>query len=242
MQDYYLQKYIESSDDFRRTNHDKKSVENLYDLLYEMQKIERSKDHDLILSNIYDLLGYHKTAYEIFKLIADPLNRKDAGKLFAMKEMALSHKDNYIFKDLRLANLKKTAPRLNLHDLTSPDNNNNFVISNTKVVIFNKVVSDIMAIELPNNHIEDYFDKVLTHISWLGECKNLLIEFYNTLGFEDVADDDWYDSLDIYSIKISIDSSGKIFTMIASGDVFWSDHLLDIEIADKAICNMSYDG
>jgi hypothetical protein len=238
----YTKNYIELSTAFRKTNASTESVEKLYDLLYELENANRTKQDDLVLSNVYSLLGFHKSAYEVFKTVADLTNRKEATKLFVMEGKSKSHKDNFIIKDIRRYRKKKAQPKLELSDFVkSKSNDNKFKITNKNSVVFNKL-TDKVSVYLPNGHIENYLDKIINYINWLGNCKKELIDFYNKENSEDRANDDWYDTLVIYRTQIVIEESGVIFCSISGGDDFYQDHLLDVELMNHTIMTMNYNG
>ncbi|MFW2581589.1 hypothetical protein [Aliarcobacter butzleri] len=56
----YSKEYINSSTEFKNSNGSKESIEKLYDLLYKLEKIDRTKNEDLLLSNVYTLLGFYE--------------------------------------------------------------------------------------------------------------------------------------------------------------------------------------
>jgi hypothetical protein len=240
----YTKDYIELSKEFRKSNASTKSVEKLYDLLYKLENTNRTKEEDLILSNIYSLLGFHKSAYEVFKTIADLTNRKEATKMYVMEEKSKSHKDNFIIKDIRKYREKKEQPKLEISDFVASKNHKNqFKIDNKEIIIFNKTIKeDTISIQLPNEHIENYSDKIINYMNWLSDCKTDLIDFYNREYKEDIANKDWYDTLVIYNTRIIIEDSGVVFCSISGGDDFYQDHLLDIEITNDVITSMNYNG
>jgi len=241
----YMKEYIEFSNAFRKSQGSHESVGKLYDLLNELkEKEDRSKEENLILSNIYSLLGFHKSAYDLFEAIADRNNRKDSSKLFVMKEKAESHNDNFIIKDIRKLRQKNKQAELNVSDFKATENKSNaFTIKEKKITIFNKYVKDNqIKIDLPDSRIEKHLPGITTYLNWLGDCKNELIDFYNNDDFEDHADQNWYDTLEVYRAIITLDKSGNIYAYIACGDDFWQDHLLDIEINNHQIESMTYDG
>lgn len=240
----YTKDYIELSNEFRKSNASKESVEKLYDLLYELEKTNRTKQDDLVLSNIYSLLGFHESANEVFKTVADLSNRKDVSKIYVLEQKAKSHKDNFIIKDIRKYREKREQPKLELSDfIASKNHKNQFKIVNKEIIIFNKIIKeDTISIELPSEHIENYSGKILNYINWLNDCKTELIDFYNKEYNEDKANEDWYDTLVIYSTRIIIEESGFIFCSISGGDDFYQDHLLDIEITNDVITSMDYNG
>jgi hypothetical protein len=240
--------YIEISNEFRKSNSSNESVEKLYDLLYEMEKSNRTKTEDLILSNIYTLLGFHQSAHEVFKSAADLTDRKNASKLYVLEEKAKSHKNNFIIKDIRKFRRKNEKTELLITDFTiaEPDRNK-FKIINKKIVIFNKTVkNDKVEISISGNHkFEDYVDKIIGYIYWLGDCKDELIKFYNSElsdDTEETANDDWYDTLEVLGARIIVGLNGNLYSEITSRDDFAQDHILDIETENETITSMNYDG
>lgn len=241
----YMKDYIELSDAFRKSQGSHESVGKLYDFLQELkEKNNRTKQEDLILSNIYSLLGFHKSAYDLFETIADKNNRKDSSKLFVMKEKAESHQDNFIIKDIRKFRQKYEQIKLEIDDFkASEGKSNTFTIQEKKIILFNKFVKDNdVTIILPDNQIGKYGHEITVHLNWLADCEHELTAFYNNTDFEDRADKDWYDTLEIYRVNITIDQSGNIYSYIVCGDDFWPDHILDIEINNRTIESMTYDG
>ncbi|MBF7090977.1 hypothetical protein IUY40_05445 [Flavobacterium sp. ALJ2] len=240
----YTKDYIELSTAFRKSEASTKSIEELYDLLYELESTNRTKQDDIVFSNIYSLLGFHESAYEVFKTVADLTNRKEATKLYVMEGKAKSHKDNFIIKDVRKYREKKEQPKLELSDFVkSKDNKNKFKIANKSIVVFNKLTEKgKVSVYLPSEHIENYLDKIFDYINWLSNCQIELIDFYNNECNEDRANKDWYDTLEVYRAEIIIDDSGEVFCSISGGDDFYKDHLLDIEITNDKITLMNYNG
>ncbi|MCV9933375.1 hypothetical protein OIU80_13875 [Flavobacterium sp. LS1R47] len=240
----YTKDYIELSKEFRKSDASTESIEKLYDLLYELENANRTKQDDLVRSNTYALLGFHKSAYEVFKTVADLTNRKEATKMYVMEEKAKSHKDNFIIKDIRKYREKKEQPKLELSDfVASKKTKNKFKIANKNIVIFNKLTEkEKVSVYLPNEHIEGYLDKIIDYINWLSNCKTELIDFYNNECNEDTANENWYDTLEVYSTRIIIEDSRDIFCSISGGDDFYQDHLLDIEITNSTITSMIYNG
>lgn len=240
----YTKDYIELSNEFRKSNASKESVEKLYDLLYELEKTGRTKQDDLVFANIYSLLGFHKSAYEVFKTVADLTNRKDATKMYVMEEKAKSHKNNFIIKDIRKYRGKKEQPKLELSDFVElKDGERQFEIVNKDIVVFNKIIkNDTLSIYLPDENIEIYLNKIYNHIIWLANCKTELIDFYNKEDNEEKANEDWFDTLEVYSAQIIVEESGAVFCSISGGDDLYRDHLLEIEITENTITAMYYNG
>ncbi len=240
----YTKDYIELSTAFRKSEASTKSIEKLYDLLYELENTNRTNQDDIVFSNIYTLLGFHESAYEVFKTVADLTNRKEATKLYVMEGKAKSHKNNFIIKDIRKYREKREQPKLELSDFVKSKNNKNkFKIANKSIVVFNKLTEKgKVSVYLPSEHIENYLDKISDYINWLSNCQIELIDFYNNECNEDRANKDWYDTLEVYRTQIIVEDSGCIFCSISGGDDFYRDHLLDIEIINSTVTSMSYNG
>ncbi len=103
----YQKEYIEISTEFRNSKKSNESIGKLYDLLYEMEKIERTDNENKILSNLYSLLGYHLFSYETYKPLVDLTNKKDVKRLYVLEQKAKSHGNNFIIKDIRKFRKKK---------------------------------------------------------------------------------------------------------------------------------------
>ncbi|MCL2313206.1 MAG: hypothetical protein FWC41_12130 [Firmicutes bacterium] len=129
----------------------------------------------------------------------------------------------------------------------SESNKTKFNIIDKDIIIFNKVVeNEKVEICLVGAHkFEDYADKIIDYIYWLGDCKNKLIEFYNSevsKWTDETADDDWYDTLEIYGVRVIVGVNGNLYSEISCGDDNSQDHILDIEIENETITSMNYDG
>ena len=109
MEKNFLKQYIEFSNAFRKSNGSKESVENIYNLLYELENVNKTKEDNLVLSNVYILLGFHKSAYEVFKETVELSNNKEVSKLYVMEQKAKSHENNFI--------IKRRWPTLKCHSL-----------------------------------------------------------------------------------------------------------------------------
>ncbi len=247
MSNDFQKRYIEVSGNFRKSNASAESLAQLYDLLYELEKAESNKTNLSILYNTYSLLGFHQSAYEVFKQIADTSNRKDQIKLHTLADKAASHKNTFIIKDIRKFREKFEAIQLKIEHFTLSDENDKQLLLNfSPIVIFNKKVeSKRIKIHAPDQNIEQYIQSLKEHFNFLSDCKNELIQFYNN-DFEKYndakADDDWFDLLEIYGLRIDINTDNNISSWISAGDSIEIDHILDIEIYNNFIEMMNYDG
>lgn len=248
MEKNYQKEYIDISTEFRKSNSSKESLGQLFDLLYELEKVNRSQNEEKILSNIYSLLGYHKSAYEVYKPTVDLTNRKETKKLYTLEQKAKSHADYFATKDIRKLRKKNEEVKLLLDDFIRDEGDENrFLLKKKDVIIFNKPLKNdkIEIYAYGNNKFEDYGIKIIEYIYRLGDCRDLLIEFYNSELSEDmdeIANEDWYDTLEIFSARIIVGENGKLFAEVSVGDEFMSDHILDIETEEMKIITMGYDG
>ena len=247
MQHDFSKKYIEVSGEFRQTNGSKQSVERLYDLLYELEGAALTQEDTMTLSNVYSMLGFHKSAYEIYKSVADESDRKVVSKLYAMAEKAKSHENNFILKDIRnLRKQQKIVPLKESDFLISEVDLNKAKIA-TSVVIFNRIVAsnNIEIFNYAEYGFATYIRRVIDFIFWLGGCKDELIEFYNeglNQSSEETANDDWYYTLDVFRVRINVGKNENLYAEISAGDDFIRDHILDIELDNRTVMSMNYDG
>ena len=248
MEKNFTKDYIEFSNEFRKSNASKESVDKLYDLLYDLENSKRTANDNLILSNVYSLLGFHLSAYEVFKSVPDLIDKKTTSKLYLMEEKAKSHKNNFAIKDIRKFRQKNEQTKLSITDFVKSERGDNtFTIIEKEVVVFNKIVENKkIQISIYGNHkIEDYANKIIDYIFLLGDCKIELIEFYNnelSEVTEETANNNWYDTLEILSVNIGVAVNGNLFAEISAGDDFAPDHILDIEMDEQKVTEMNYDG
>ncbi|MGM1049741.1 MAG: hypothetical protein ACQEXX_26900 [Bacillota bacterium] len=245
MDNKYLNKYIELSKEFKSNNKSPQSIERLYEFSNTLKTAEEDSQARLILSYVYSLLGYHKSAYDIFLTVADSNNRKDQSKLFEMKKLADSHGDRFVIKRVENKAVQKME-KLTMADIKKKDEQGsdwkNYEIDKS-IMIFGYLfdgkslkITVHKDVELINNT-----NTLTEYIDWLGHCRDVLQKFYNEK-FEDEADDEWYESLEVYRVKVTVIKTGDTFAEITCGDNIWSDHLLDIEFNGKEVETMGYDG
>lgn len=244
----FAKRYIEASKVFRSSNASPESIEKLYDLLYEMQECERTKHDDITLSNLYTLLGFHQSAYELFKTASNPSDRKAKSKLFVMEEKAKSHKDTFIIKDPRKQRAKIKPVKLEAVDFKkSDDGDNKYELTEKDIVVFNNLIKKekVEMYVYGENTFEDFVLRIIGYIKWLHDCKTELIEFYNQNLQECTkteADDNWYYGVEVFSVRIIVGQNGNLYSEISAGDEIAKDHILDIETENDKIIAMRYDG
>ncbi|UNK16316.1 hypothetical protein MNQ98_17510 [Paenibacillus sp. N3/727] len=244
MDNKYLNKYIELSKDFKSSNKSPQSIEKLYEFSNTL-KTAKEEQARLVLSYVFSLLGYHKSAYDIFLTVSDSNNRKDQSKLFEMKKLADSHGDHFIIKRVKNKAVQKME-KLTMANIKKKDEQGsdwqNYEIDKSIMIFGSPFDGKSLGITVHNDvELTNSTNTLTEYIDWLGLCKDVLQKFYNE-EFEDEADDEWYESLEVYRVQVTVINTGDTFAEITCGDNIWSDHLLDIEFNGKEIETMGYDG
>ena len=244
-----LKRYIDASNAFRKAGGSHEAAIALYDLLYDLQaKNQRTKEEERILADTYTLLEYHLSAYETFLRIADPTNYKEKSKLVVLADKAQTHKDTFCIKDIRKLRAKKKQKALKVADFEKVEDFKSeceYILSTRKVVIFNKEVEGENFSFFINKDIplESCLHSINKYLEWLSDAKAALINYYNEHcgAYTPEADDNWYNTLEVYSGSIWVGGEG-ISAHISAGDIFTPDHLLEIDFDDKEITDIGWDG
>ena len=245
-----LKRYIDASNAFRKATDYHEGAIALYDLLYDLQaKEERTLEEERILTDTYSLLGYHLSAYETLLRIADPTNYKEKSKLVVLEDKAKSHKDTFCIKDIRKLRVKRAQKPFKKEDFVIKEKTtfgHQYKIQREKILIFNK--------ELEGNRFElfihskitfeECFLKIKEYLEWFATAKEVIINSFN-YEFKDYdvfpkADDNWYDTLEVYRMRVEVGEKG-IFANVEAADIY-TDHLLIIEFEEKEITHMWLDG
>ena len=244
-----LKRYIDASNVFRKAKEPHQGAVALYDLLYDLQaKTERTKEEERILTDTYSLLEYHLLAYETFSRITDPTNYKEKSKLVVLADKAQTHKDTFCIKDIRKSKAKKKQKILKIEDFEKVEDfesSYEYVLPTRKVVIFGREVEGENFSFFINKDIplESCLHSINKYLEWLSDTKAALINYYNEHcgAYTPEADDNWYNTLEVYSGHLDIGSIG-ISAHISAGDIFSPDHLLEIDFEGKEITHIGWDG
>ena len=244
-----LKRYIDASNAFCKAGGSHEGAIALYDLLYDLQaKTERTKEEERILTDTYSLLEYHLLAYETFSRIADPTNYKEKSKLVVLADKAQTHKDTFCIKDIRKSKAKKKQKILKIEDFEKVEDfesSYEYVLPTRKVVIFGREVEEEDFSFFINKDIplESCLHSINKYLEWLSDAKATLINYYNEhcREYTPEADDNWYNTLEVYSGHLDVGSIG-ISAHISAGDIFTPDHLLEIDFEGKEITHIGWDG
>ena len=117
----------------------------------------------------------------------------------------------------------------------------------------------VVGIPLLNNQknaMEQYYNTQINQLQAQKEQKEEEIDAQNTSSFETTvegqkaqyaneytpqADDNWYDTLEVYRGRMNVWSTG-VAAHISAGDIFTPDHSLEIDFDDKEITDIGWDG
>ncbi|MDR2955895.1 MAG: hypothetical protein LBV43_12530 [Prevotella sp.] len=99
-------------------------------------------------------------------------------------------------------------------------------------------------------NIDTVIDKLNAYLKWLGDdCQQMLEDYYAKENqdmldewYDGKLEEDWYETLEMYSGTIDILADGRFGATFSCGDNMNEDHLLEIEILDKQITEMWFDG
>ena len=244
-----LKRYIDASNVFRKAGGSHEGAIALYDLLYDLQaKTQRTKEEERILADTYTLLEYHLSAYETFLRIADSTNYKEKSKLLVLEDKAKTHKNTFCIKDVRKLKAKKKQTAFKISDFEKVEDFESeceYILSTKKVVIFTKEVEgeDFSFFINKETSLESCLHSINKYLEWLSDTKAALINYYNEhcREYTPPANDNWYDTLEVYSGHLDVGSIG-ISAHISAGDIFSPDHLLEIDFEGKEITHIGWDG
>ena len=245
-----LKRYIDASNAFRKATDYHEGAIALYDLLYDLQaKTERTKEEERILTDTYTLLEYHLSAYETFLRIADPTNYKEKSKLLVLEDKAKTHKNTFCIKDIRKLRVKRAQKPFDKEDFYLKEETSfghQYKIQREKILIFNKELEGSRFELFINTQItfEECFLKIKEYLEWFATAKEVIINsFNNEFEGDEVfpkADDNWYDTLEVYRMRIEVREKG-FFANVEAADIY-TDHLLEIDLEGKEITHIGWDG
>ena len=90
----YLKQYIELQKQFRETKGDPDSIRALYNFKEELERCEDKQARE-ILVDVYDLLDYKKSAYDLLCQIGNRSDKKTLKRLGTLKDYAENWGDHY---------------------------------------------------------------------------------------------------------------------------------------------------
>lgn len=253
--------FIKLKNEFIQPVVSEKSVENLYDIIYLLEKNEnRNFNETYFLAEALNLVGQNIYAEKIIEnKLVENLNKTELEKLKKLKQIIKSRDIWNIkkYRDLRDAKILKEPTKLNLSDFIISKNISEYCIALSNeikdIVVFNKNVQIEKLLFNENNNIafsqKDPTNililKLIEHIEWIGQTKIELLHFYNEEFFGEGklynVGQKWYDGLNVGDISIYIDNSENFETEIILYDYLQNDYGFRLEIENKVFKNIEYD-
>lgn len=248
-----LIKYFNSiSAEFKKSHYSEKSVEKLFDLVYELEVKEKNLEEIYILSKTYQLLRFNRKALEILEPAIKFAEKKEKEKLekllINLKKESVSFYNKEPYRDLREAKIKKNFSLI----LSSKD----FNIVKDKDVYRTEIPEHIENIVILNKYVKRRFieiyseynfgeleiKKIISHIEWIADVKKDLMVFYMDARIDyklSHINEEWFNNLEVIDLLIEI-KDGIIYNQIAI-----SDHIRQVgfylETKDNTIVSLEYD-
>lgn len=249
MKNRFTNSYILITSNFKKSKASTESIENLFDLIYEMENVEKNLDEAIMLCEIYNLIGLNKKTNGILSSL--PLTTKEE-KIKAEAQIKLDRDNNYkntrfYYRDLREARITKDLENLSTADFVTLNEEDAFKVKFVKISqlnILNKYVRtteiSIFSDVAPNKNL---LDSLIYFFHWLSGCRKELIDYYNANEIENKihsANIEWFDGLDIMNVIIEIKDVEKICCQILATDYFNHNLGFELEIINYSIISIQY--
>ena len=249
MKNRFKNSYIQVITNFKKSKASTESVENLYDLIYEIENAEKNIEETLLLCDLYNLIGLNiKTNRILDSLQLTPKEEK----IKTQAQIKLDRDDKYkntrfYYRDLREARITKDLANLSVTDFVILSEEEVFKVEFAKIIqlnILNKYVKTkdiyIYSEPAPNKNV---LESLIYFFYWLSGCKKDLIDFYNINDIENkiqLGNAEWFDGLDIMDVIVEIKEIEKICCQISICD--YSNHNLgfELEIINNSIISILY--
>jgi hypothetical protein len=242
------------SQEFKKSNASKESINKLYDLVYELNSRSRNLEENYILASTHRLLGNRHEAEQILeKVLESCVGRQKERPLKLFHEIVHENKNfprkDRIYRDLRDAEKIKTAPVLSFDNFVTRQDHEEFITSlsgNVKnIVIFNKYVEtksiDIFSKKKPD---EILILKLIYYFEWLAGVKADLMAFYEKTESDFKIRHDsatWFDGLEIWEVYIVITEDGIMETDLLIQDYYNHNSGFCLSLKDDIITDLEYD-
>ena len=251
MENRFSKSFIQATSGFKKSTASVENIEKLYDLIYEMEKAEKNLDETIMLCKIYNLLGLNFITNKILDSIKLSSQNEEKRKLDAQKKLDKENKykdTRFYYRDLRQAKIKKDAVTLSRED---------FVIISREDDTFKIEFAEIKRLNVLNKYVKTkdiyiyskqtgnkpILDELIYFFHWLSECKEELINFYNSNKIECKINNvgiEWFDGLDVWDLIIEIKEKEKIFCAILVTDYCNHNFGFELEINDNSIISIEY--
>ncbi|WP_027388498.1 hypothetical protein [Chryseobacterium gregarium] len=249
MKNRFTKSYILVTSNFKKSKASTESVEKLFDLIYEMENIEKNLDETIMLCEIYNLIGLNIKTKRILDSLE--LSTKEE-KIKSEAQTKLDRDNNYkntrfYYRDLRESRIKKNLENLSVVDFVILNEGEVFKIEFAKITqlnIFNKFIKTT-DISIYSDVVlsENQLDILIYFFHWLSDCKKELIDFYNANKIENKINyvgNEWFDGLDIWDVIIEIKDGKEICCQILASDYFNHNLGFELEISNDSIICLQY--
>lgn len=241
--------------EFEKSKASEQSVEQLYDLIYLLQKQDRYFEEDYILAQLYILVGSKSQAIKIIESRLEHASKYEITQLKIL--LSDIDKENIrSYRDLGEAKLIQPVTQLFWDDILISEQGDGdyfeITISDTvkHIVIANKNLENkelnltiFVSNDLQKSIEADWVYNLINQIEWLGNMKNELIDFYNGSDFDNKLDrvgKVWFDGLDIMDLSIYIENDETIMTEITFSDSVLNDIGVSFSFKDQIIEYVAY--
>jgi hypothetical protein len=238
-----------------------KNSEPLFDVMYELEKTNKSENENYLLAQIYYQLGWKwkcKRFIESYLSTMEINNLKEWQNLLIKVEklFELSRFELVEYRDLRVAKKRNTSLELLKNDFIVSEDEYYLRISITpnfdNLILLNKNVpnKEVEFSAEKNSNINHFIIKTNKHFSWTNNIRKELITYYNdnyidiknSIGRLDYgkADDEWYDGLEVEGVGFHFNSNGKLEATYTVYDYCNMNSGFHIETLDNTIIELYY--
>ena len=238
-----------------------KNAEPLFDVMYQLEKSNKSEYENYLLAQIYYLLGWKwkcKRFIESYLSTMETDNLKKWQHLLNEVEQMfeLSRFELIEFRDLRVAKKRNTSLELLKNDFILSEDEYYIRISITpnfdNLILLNKNVpnKEVGFSAEKNSNINHFIIKTNEHFSWTNNIRKELITYYNdnyidiknSIGRLDYgkADDEWYDGLEVEGVGFHFNNDEKLEAVYTIYDYYNMNSGFHIETLDNTIIELYY--
>lgn len=249
MKNRFTNSYILVTSNFKKSKASTESVQDIFDLIYKMESVEKNLNESIMLCEIYNLIGLNIKTNRILDSLQLTTEEE---KIKKEAQIRLDRNNKYkntrfYYRDLREAKITKDLENLSVADFFTLNEEEVFKIEFAKrsqLNIFNKYINTTdIVIYSEVEPDKNLWDSLIYFFHWLSGCKKELIDFYTTAEIENKihpANIEWFDGLHIMDVIIEIKESEKICCQILISDYFNYNLGFELEIINDSIISILY--
>lgn len=141
-----------------------------------------------------------------------------------------------------------------VNDFTKGESNGNWhgYVLNKECKIFGKPFNKKIELSIHKNQtLEKSIAKIDEYMTWLSgdACKDILISElcevvneYSAVTPEYFNETKWFETLQVYSVLVTVTEDGRLGADVSAGDNYDDDHVLTIELIEQEVDLLYYDG